>query len=297
MLDQPARADLDALFPPGGALDGRLFGRLIEPEDPEEAPLPPGTRVGRWRVGEVLGRGGSAMVYLAERADGHFAQRAALKIVRPDRALIERFRRERQILADLCHPSIARLIDGGQLGDGRLWLAMEPVLGERIDEHVRRRRLPLDTRLVLFEAVCEAVGYAHDRGLVHRDIKPGNLLVDDSGRPRLIDFGIASSGEPDPDRAHAMTPIYASPEQRAGMVVTAASDIYQLGMLLLLLLMPGGEPCRSLPRPPRASMAKAIASIAERATDVDAARRYTSACALSADVAAARRRSRVPERI
>ncbi len=141
-------------------------------------------------------------------------------------------------------PAIARLIDGGEIEGGRLWFAMEAVFGERIDHHVRNRALPLRERLVLFEEVCEVVAYAHERRLVHRDIKPGNLLVDDAGKPRLLDFGIAMmDGAGDGGAYRAMTPIYASPEQRAGGVVTRASDIYQLGMLLRTLVMPDGLPC------------------------------------------------------
>lgn len=287
MFASPARTELDALFPAGGALAGRLFHRILVDDD---APMPYGTRIGCWRIGDVLGRGGSSVVYLAERADGHFEQQAALKVVRPQAALIERFRRERQILAKLRHPSIARLIDGGQLDDGRLWLAMEPVLGERIDDYVRSRRLSLDARVALFEAVCDAVAYAHERSLIHRDLKPGNLLVDESGRPRLIDFGIASSGEPEADGIRAMTPIYASPEQRAGDAVTAASDIYQLGVLLRLMLMPAGASCETLPRKLPETVKARIQAIVTRATATDPAQRHVSVIALRGEAAAIGRR-------
>lgn len=184
MLANPVCDDLDAMLPPGGALSGRLLSRLLG-DEPDDTPLPPGTRIGCWRIETLFGRGGSATVYLADRADGHFEQQVALKVVRPNRNLIEQFRRERQILANLRHPAIARLIDGGETDDGRLWFAMEPVFGERIDDHVRHKRLPLNERLSLFEDVCDAVAYAHTRALIHGDIKPGNLLVDDAGRPRL----------------------------------------------------------------------------------------------------------------
>ena len=122
---------LDQLLPPGGALRGRLFSRLLEAAN-DEGILEKGTLVGYWRVGEMLGRGGSSAVYLADRADGQFAQRVALKVVRPNQELTEHFRRERQILAELRHPAIAQLIDGGQTASGRLWFAMEPVFGERM---------------------------------------------------------------------------------------------------------------------------------------------------------------------
>jgi serine/threonine protein kinase len=280
---------LDRMLPPGGALTGRLLTRILG-ERHDDPPLAPGTRIGYWRLGALLGCGGSSMVYLADRDDGHFEQQAALKIVRPNRSLIDQFRRERQILAELRHPAIARLIDGGEIDGGRLWFAMEPVFGERIDDHVRKRRLPLGARLRLFEAVCDAVAYAHGRQLIHRDIKPGNLLVDDAGQPRLLDFGIASTFDDGDDSALAMTPVYASPEQHAGGVVTTASDIYQLGALLRALALPDDAPCRTLPRRMRAIVRSELNAIVARATEIDPALRYASVAALRADVAAVRQR-------
>jgi hypothetical protein len=284
-----ATRDLDELLPPGGALAGRLFSRILG-EHHDDPPLAPGTRIGGWRIGALLGCGGSSMVYLAHRDDGHFEQQAALKIVRPNPALVEQFRRERQILAGLRHPSIARLIDGGAYEGGRLWFAMEPVLGRRIDHHVRDRRMPLAERLQLFETVCDAVAHAHGRQLVHRDIKPGNVLVDETGQARLLDFGIASSDDEDDASHRAMTPIYASPEQRVGEPVSTASDIYQLGVLLGLLLIPEGSACATLPRMPRAVVQREIAAVIAQATATNPADRYPSAAALRADVAAIRRR-------
>jgi eukaryotic-like serine/threonine-protein kinase len=282
--------DLDRILPPGGALTGRLFSRLIGAAN-DDPPLLPGTRIGDWSVGKLLGRGGSSMVYLADRADGQFEQQVALKIVRLNQNLIEQFRRERQILAELRHPAIAQLIDGGQMDGGRLWFAMEPVFGERIDAYVRHRRLPLAERLVLFEAVCDAVAYAHSRLLIHRDIKPGNLLVDESGRPRLLDFGIATSGdvaEGGGDRA--MTPTYASPEQRAGGAITTASDVFQLGLLLRVLVMPLDNPCDTLPRSMRTVVLAELAAIVAHATEHDPAHRYPTVAALRADLVAVRQR-------
>jgi len=280
---------LDGLLPPGGALTGRIFTRLVA-APPDEMPLPPGTAVGGWRIGRLLGCGGSAMVYLADRAGGHFEQQAAIKIVRSDARLVEQFRRERQLLAELDHPSIARLIDGGACDDGRPWFAMEHVSGVRIDHYVEHRRLALHDRLVLFEGVCEAIAYAHARGLVHRDIKPGNLLVDENGRPRLLDFGIAmADGAGDDGIYRAMTPIYASPEQRGGGIVTKASDIYQLGMLLGAILMPE---C-GLPQLADTSVADALRAVVSRATARDAALRFPSVAALRAAVVTIRQRTRL----
>jgi len=281
---------LDRLLPPGGALSGRLFSRLIGASN-EDPPLPPGTLIGYWRVGELLGRGGSSMVYLAERADGQFDQQAALKVVRPNQGMSEHFRRERQILAELRHPAIARLIDGGEMEGGRLWFAMEPVFGERIDQFVRSRNLPLMERLALFDAVCEAVAYAHSRLLVHRDIKPANLLVDELGRPRLLDFGIATASDPsEAGKDRAMTVTYASPEQRYGKPITTASDIYQLGLLLRVLILPDGEPCPTLPRAMRPVMRRELVALTAHATEDEPADRYPAVAALRADLAAIRTR-------
>ena len=282
--------ELDRLLPPGGALAGRLFSRLIGTSH-DDPPLEPGTLVGGWCVGVLLGRGGSSMVYLADRADGEFEQQVALKIVRPNQSLTENFRRERQILAELRHPAIAQLIDGGQMESGRLWFAMEPVFGERIDHYVRSRRLPLDERLALFDAACEAVAYAHSRLLVHRDIKPGNLLVDELGRPRLLDFGIAASSDVDGAASdRAMTPTYASPEQRYGGAITTASDVYQLGLLLRTLIMPQGEPCETLPHKIRTIIETELGAIIARATEEAPADRYPTVAALRSDLAALRQR-------
>jgi serine/threonine-protein kinase len=272
---------LDRLLPPGGALAGRVFSRLLG-DAHDDPPLAPGTRVGAWRIGAILGCGGSAIVYLADRADGHFDQQAALKVLRPKPELIERFRRERQILASLRHPAIARLIDGGEIEGGRLWFAMEPVFGERIDDYVRTRKLSLDERLVLFEAVCEAVTYAHRRKLVHRDIKPANVLVDETGAPRLLDFGIATADDERDYGDRAMTPNYASPEQRDGNAVTAASDIYQLGAMLRDLV----ASCSTMPR----KAARGIDAIVAKATAVNPECRYRRVAVLWSDVVALRER-------
>ena len=278
----PAR--LDGLLPPGGALAGRVFSRLLG-DAHDDPPLAPGTRVGAWRIGGILGCGGSAVVYLADRADGHFDQQVALKVLRPRPALIERFRRERQILASRRHAAIARLIDGGEIAGGRLWFAMEPVFGERIDRYVRSHDLPLDERLVLFEAVCEAVAYAHRRQLVHRDIKPANVLVDETGKPRLLDFGIATADDAGEEGDRAMTPSYASPEQRNGDAVTTASDVYQLGAMLRDLV----EPCAPMPR----RAARAIGAIVAKATAEDPACRYGRVAVLWSDIVALRERREI----
>ena len=179
-----------------------------------------------------------------------------------------------------------QLIDGGETACGRLWFAMEPVFGERIDHYVRNRRLALDRRLALFEAVCDAVEYAHARRLIHGDIKPDNLLVDETGRPRLLDFGIASSeAERVAGVRRAMTPVYASPEQRAGGAMTATSDVYQLGMLMRHLVLPDGAPCSTLPRMPGKAVVAKLSAIVERAQSASARQRFASVAALRSAVA------------
>lgn len=209
-----------------------------------------GQTIGHYRVIREVGRGGMGAVYLAERADGVFEQQVALKIVRGNFAgseLVRRFRRERQILASLNHPNIARLLDGGVSQDGEPFLAMEYVEGLRIDDYCDDRRLSVDERLRLFLIVCQAVAYAHQHLIVHRDIKPSNLLVTKEGVPKLLDFGIAKlldaehASEHTQTELRAFTPEYASPEQVQGLQITTASDVYSLGVLLEELLLDSSE--------------------------------------------------------
>ena len=206
-----------------------------------------GAEIGPYRIVKVLGAGGMGDVYLAERADGVFSQRVAIKIVRRDAASSEalgRFRHERQILASLQHPNIARLLDGGISSDGLPYLVMEYVEGLPITEYCDRHRLTIADRLRLFSAVCHAVQHAHQNLIVHRDLKPSNILVTADGTVKLLDFGIAKLLEstqaiPMPvtrTGMHLLTPEYASPEQIRGEPVTTASDVYSLGVLLYELL-------------------------------------------------------------
>jgi serine/threonine-protein kinase len=227
---------------PGGALASPVLQRALDRLGGAPRELPAGARIGPYRIVEELGRGGMAIVYLAERADGEFEQTVALKLVRPDHdspLAQELLRQERQILANLQHPRIARLLDGGRSEDGTLWFALELVHGTRIDRYCRERQLPLPACLQLFKQVCEAVQFAHSRLLVHRDIKPSNILVTHDGTVKLLDFGIAQLLAPDADpglTTRAWTPGYASPEQLRGESATTASDIYQLGTLLAAML-------------------------------------------------------------
>jgi serine/threonine protein kinase/tetratricopeptide (TPR) repeat protein len=233
-------------------LRSSVFDPLTDRQDALEgrrAILAPGTRIGAWEVVRELGSGGMGAVYLVQRADEMFAQQGALKILAAELVsdqAVSRFLAERQILATLSHPNIAGVIDGGINADGRPYFVMEYVEGVPIDVHCDERRLDPTARLRLFLAVCDAVQFAHQNLIVHRDLKPGNLLVTRSGTPKLLDFGIAKvlgmravagQGARTEPGARALTPDYASPEQLRGLVITPASDVYQLGLLLGDLLI------------------------------------------------------------
>jgi len=204
-----------------------------------------GRRVGAYKTLERIGVGGMGEVYRAVRADGQFAKEVAVKLVRggfDSASVSERFRNERQILASLDHPNIARLLDGGTANDGMPYLVMELIDGERIDIYCDRNKLTINDRLRLFRKVCSAVQYAHRRLVIHRDIKPSNILVTKDGTPKLLDFGIAKILSPVDDAetvltvTQAMTPEYASPEQIRGDAITTATDVYSLGVVLYQLL-------------------------------------------------------------
>ncbi len=272
-------------FRTGQALKGRL-GSELEAQSGVGAALPAGAPVGPWRIVELLGTGGMAHVYLAERADRQFEQQVALKLVRRNFALIDRLRHERRIVASLRHPHIVSLVDGGETANGDLWFAMALVDGVEIDQYVQQKKLNWRARLQLFDAVCGALEYAHGRGLIHRDIKPANILVDSHGLPRLLDFGIAlDEGPADGAQDHVLTPGYASPEQLAGETITTRSDLYQMGLVLKALLAPQDQ--LDMPRAARADAERLIA----RATAADPAARHASATALREDVSCLLERS------
>src|SRR5215813_10465163 len=219
--------------------------RLVDIDQQE---IPGGRRIGQYQVIRKLGDGGMGAVYLAARADDQFQKQVAIKVVRfglDNQFVINRFLSERQILANLEHPNIARLIDGGTTEAGLPYLVMEYIEGLPIDEYCECLALATVERLNLFRTVCSAVQYAHLHLVIHRDIKPSNVIVTTEGVPKLLDFGIAklldheSLGQGDGKTTtlmRLMTPEYASPEQVRGDNVTTATDIYSLGAVLYELL-------------------------------------------------------------
>jgi serine/threonine-protein kinase len=249
-------ADEDPRFEPSLVVSGPLWQSLSRELAPAPAPEParPGRRIGPWKLGHELGRGGMGTVYVAERVDGEFAQRAALKLLNAGVAseqALARFAQERRILAGLEHAGIARLLDGGRTAEGQPYFAMELVEGLPIDLYCDTERLSVRARLELALAVGRAVEHAHRNLVVHRDLKPSNIVVDAEGQVKLLDFGIAKLLQPELEdsgltqtAARVLTPSFASPEQVRGQRITVASDVYQLGLLLYRLLT--GQPAYRL---------------------------------------------------
>lgn len=334
---------------PGGALDPSLEGELdalleLDPaaraaaldaltqRDPERAaalrrwlkaiddsagmlesnvpPRPALERLGAWRLGPLLGRGGAGEVYLGERADGAFERKVAVKVLRADRDADWLITSERRLLARLQHPNIAALLDGGITSDGRPWLVLEHVEGQALDRWLRGTRPSIARRLAVFEQLCAAVACAHAAGIVHADLKPANILITAGDTPKLVDFGIARLTERHGDPASgSLTPAWAAPEQLRGDPVSPRTDVYALGLLLYLLLtgrmaqdvedMPVSELAAlrlgSDPPPPSARVASAaerrrlrgdLDAIVRRCLERPPERRYASVVELQADLRA-----------
>ena len=297
-------AEADTLASAIGAVAGELAGRNQGTE------LAAGDTVGAWRLVSEIGRGGMGSVFLVERSDGHFQQQAALKLlagVASQRA-IAYLARERQILAALTHPNIARLLDGGATPRGRPYLVLEYVNGQAIDKYCANKSLPRATILRLFIEVCKTVAFAHRQFVVHCDLKPSNILVTTEGRPILLDFGVSrllgvAAGAHESDASDsaadaslpalvsppggatltsaAYTPRYASPEQKAGGRVGIETDVYSLGVMLAELL--GANPAdATAPRPSRFDAD--LTAILSRATARQVSDRYQSADEFAADL-------------
>jgi eukaryotic-like serine/threonine-protein kinase len=257
MIERLLRSDAEAgdfiETPPQVSQATRLFNNAITLIDQPVSSYPKttemiGRQIGAYKIERELGRGGMGEVYLAWRADNEFRKQVAIKLVRrgvDSENVLRRFRRERQILASFDHPNIARLLDGGTTEDGVPYLVMEYIEGQPLTRFCDEHQLALAERVKLFVQVCNAVEYAHQQQVIHRDIKPGNILVTREEMAKLLDFGIArilkstpwlDTGEHTVTGMQMMTPEYASPEQMRGEAVTAASDQYSLGVLLYELL-------------------------------------------------------------
>jgi serine/threonine protein kinase len=263
--DQVLRREVEALIAADQqAGTGFLAGSAVEASTiltaAEELVSLTGTRIGPYQIVEEIGHGGMGTVYRAVRADDQYRKEVAIKVVRGglgDEFRLHRFLAERQILANLDHANIARLLDGGATEDGRPYVVMEYVEGRPIDEYCDQGKLPVPERLKLFRTVCSAVAYAHQHLVIHRDIKPVNILVTKEGEPKLLDFGIAKILDPEDTGVdqtvtvmRLMTPEYASPEQVRGEPITTASDVYSLGVVLYGLLT-GRRPYGPASRVPR----------------------------------------------
>ncbi|MGA2078257.1 MAG: serine/threonine-protein kinase [Terriglobia bacterium] len=315
--DPELAAEVRSLLLACEAQEHLTASQQLQPEASQDD-RPSRKRIGPYELDRLLGRGGMGAVYLAHRADGQFEQQVAIKLIDLPLAtdlFRERFRQERQILAELQHPYIARLLDGGVTPQGDLYLVMEYVDGVPIHRFCEERRLSTTQRIALFIRVCEAVQFAHHNFVVHRDLKPDNILVAADGTPRLLDFGTAKLLSPSPlgpdskltrEGYQSFTPQYASPEQVLGNRITTASDTYSLGVLLYLLLA-GAVPyelkelttaemlrviCEEPPRkPPREAgsdrrLDADLEAILLKALRKEPQERYLSAEQLSADLRA-----------
>jgi len=289
-IDDAQRAHLKRLLD-ADAADGDPLADAIS-GSAQRLARPREERLGAWRLVREIGAGGMGTVFLAERADGQFAQAVAIKVLRgfPTEEAKRRLRQERQILADLDHPNIARLIDGGETAEGQPWLAIEYVDGMPLTAWIAERALSRNERLALIDAMLDAVAHAHRHLIVHRDIKPGNAIVTRDGTVKLLDFGIARLVETGEDSRETSTRVfslgYASPEQIEGRAITTASDIYSLGVLLREMLTGRRDATDETRAPvvPPLILDADLAGIIAKATETDPQRRYTGAAEFRDDL-------------
>lgn len=316
--DEELRADVERLLKEdqgGETWVRRAVGEAAAAAG-EGSSMQPGAWVGPYRIDRLIGKGGGGSVYLATRADQQYHKQVAVKVLRgglADVAHRDLFVRERQILAQLDHPYIARLLDGGTLPDGQPYLVLDYVEGLPVPEFCESNHSSLRQKLALFIRVCEGVSYAHQNLIVHRDLKPGNILITADGTPKLLDFGIAKllGGEFAPATdvtqvpAGLMTPQYASPEQLSGAPITTATDVYSLGVILYELLagvwpyevhgLPVTEITRKIVvepverpsrrcRPGRERIPADLDNVVLKALEKDPARRYRSADLFAEDL-------------
>jgi Tol biopolymer transport system component len=312
-IERPSGVERDRLLRERCGADENLridVALLLEDHERIRAAVPiPAQRLprfGAWQAVKLLGRGGMGTVFLAERADGAFQMSAAVKIVPlalASHEIEERFRRERQFLAGLDHPKVARLIDGGVSENGLPYLVMEFVAGLAIDRFCDVHELDTRSRIALVRQVLDALAYVHGRQVIHRDVKPSNILVNDSGNVKLLDFGTARLVDATAETAltktgvFAFTPEYASPEQVRGEAVGVASDLYSAGVLLYRLLtgrlpyrIGGASPAKvaklmACPQPEPSGLETPLDAIVSKALRKDAANRYQSAGEMDADLA------------
>ena len=311
------RAEVESLLAAsddaGGFLDQPAELLALAEMGPELLPVfdaVEGTRIGPYQVLSIIGQGGMGSVYRATRADEDYHKNVAIKLLHRDLdrgSTLQRFRVERQILASLDHPNIARLLDGGATADGRPYFVLEYIDGQTLSAYVEAKNPSLRERLELFRLICGAVQSAHQKLVVHRDLKPANILVTADGVPKLLDFGIAKLLDPDAsgDRTatgmQLMTPAYASPEQVRGELISTGSDIYSLGVVLFELLtgakplkLPTGDPvavarivCSEAPiKPSTLNPARAgdLDNIILKALAKEPERRFVSAAEFSDDI-------------
>lgn len=279
------------LLPSVGAKDRFMWtSETHDGVDTSTAELKPNDRIGVWRIETMIGRGGMGEVYRAQRDDGRFEQTVALKLMQGlEQSRVRRFSEERKRLARMEHPNIARIVDGGEAPDGRAFMAMEYVDGKPIDAYVRENGLSRDRTLELFNQLCHAVGHAHGRFILHRDLKPQNVLVDAMGQIRLIDFGIASDLDDETAGGAALTLSSAAPEQLKGEPVSVQTDIFALGVLLHVLLanaLPERRADAGMQIGEVAIANADLIAIVRRCLEIEPSQRYLSADALRADVAA-----------